>query len=141
LDKKDLLIQSEIRILSFFNFELSKYKCSQYYSLMLSLCCILGFTNNAVQLAWTLINQIFLSEDVGIEDFPDIVASPVDVTVSLIKKYGESFSTGQETNETFEKILSIENKWFIEHKFNNSIVTKGNSILLKALNEDLQTTN
>ena len=109
-DKKDLLIRSEISVLSLLAFDMKKINTIDYYSLLLSICYLLKMNNKQVQLAWNILNESFLCENFDADDYPDVVASCVCLALKNTEKNRENIKENEDSQATTQEIQLSDEK-------------------------------
>ncbi|OMJ74056.1 hypothetical protein SteCoe_27109 [Stentor coeruleus] len=128
LQKKGFMLKAESLILEFYQYNVTRFRMLNRYSLLLTLCAAISMPKYAVKVVWSLLNESFLCEKIDIDEMDKGLPCVVIVGRNLIGKYSEG---------VLEK-WKISEEWYEEFGFEKKYVNKMVLIMLEYLGENLE---
>ncbi|CAG9309967.1 unnamed protein product [Blepharisma stoltei] len=147
-DKRDFGVAAEESLLSAIRFEIYKYRAQEHYILLINLAYALKLPPQALQLAWSLLNESFMIPEIDLGFYPDMVGAVLDLAITAIKEIRaeECYKTHQsfigigcdessdltnmnELKARWEMVKNIQNNWWKDFGFNELLLNEALAIV------------
>lgn len=120
------MIKAESLILEFYQYNVTRFRMLNRYSLLLTLCSAICMPKYAVKVVWSVLNESFLCEKIDVEEMGRGLPCVVVVGRVLIGKYGGG---------VLERWQILDN-WYEEFGFEEKDVKKMALVMLEHFGEN-----